>query len=151
MCFYHGCDSPSFFDQRERTARKARRCDECGLPIHKGERYRHTAGKWEGEFSTYSQCERCLTLLAAIDAVETADGCTGAETQPGFGALFEQVEDWGHYADEFLRLGRLDALVLVPCPGPREVFEALEVDGDYWANDYEDGEPAEWFDLGGEA
>lgn len=141
MCFYHDGDYPTVYRERDvKAARKARRCSDCGQRIHAGEPYLLIDGKWEGDFSSFATCERCQTLRAAIRRVEEEDGCRGSETQPALGALFDQVDDWGHYADEFLRLGLTDALALVPAPDPDDIEDALC--GEYgWDGD--DLEPTE--------
>lgn len=48
------------------VARKEHRCEECGRPIHPGERYEYTCGKWEGDVSVFKVCPRCLAIRAYV-------------------------------------------------------------------------------------
>jgi hypothetical protein len=56
------CDYPEFYSVRNPTARKDRKCQECGGTIAKGEKYTYIAGKWEGDFSTFVDCSKCEAL-----------------------------------------------------------------------------------------
>lgn len=44
------CDYPEFYSVRNPTARKDRKCQECGGTITKGEKYTYIAGKWDGPY-----------------------------------------------------------------------------------------------------
>lgn len=68
MCDVH---SP-FWRQETRRARLVHRCDECGFPIMRGERYVCTSGKWDGEFEMYRAHELCELLAASL---QDDDGC----------------------------------------------------------------------------
>ena len=64
---YCDCDSgdanpPEFCEVSSPKAAKSHTCDECGGTIFKGETYRRTAGKWEGEFITFRECCACSEL-----------------------------------------------------------------------------------------
>lgn len=70
-----------------------------------------------GETFNYDCCRSCKTLREAIRKVEEAEGCRGAEAEPAFPCLFDDVSDgegWDHYAEKFRELGLTDALALVP-------------------------------------
>ena len=59
------CDwdsAPEFMCERVKTARKAWTCNECHCPIKPGEKYKETAGKWEGDFSSWQTCMSCVEL-----------------------------------------------------------------------------------------
>lgn len=60
-CF---CDynPPTFYDRVVRTARKVHQCYECGGKIAVGEKYENVAGLWEGSFSVFKTCERCVDI-----------------------------------------------------------------------------------------
>ena len=68
MCYCDYDESPEFFSDKERTARKAHKCNECRGPIHPGERYKIRTGKWDGEFSAYKQCVACTDLEDYVKA-----------------------------------------------------------------------------------
>lgn len=112
------------------------------------------AGKHDyGKTFDYDCCERCARLLAAIEAVEEAEGCVGEETRPMLCWMYEQVGDsddgWRGYADKHaaIRPG-----VFVPWPFDlSEYLEQLsdEYDG-FWCERHGDAVP-EFAMLGGEA
>jgi hypothetical protein len=154
MCFVYASDGPEFFRERQvRAARRPRTCCDCKQTIHAGEPYRESTGRWEGTFQTFATCGRCQTLRAAIGAVEADEGCDANESEPGFGALFTDVEDWDHYAEEFLRRGLTEAYVLVPAPSHKDLYAHRLVD-DYpnaWDHKTFNLPPPELYDeLGGE-
>lgn len=45
-----------------RTARKERTCDECGKAISPGEQYEDARMVFEGDFSRFATCCRCLPM-----------------------------------------------------------------------------------------
>ncbi len=55
-------DPPEFSSRSYPKARKQHRCEECGKPINPGEQYECVAGKWDGYFSTFNTCPRCVDL-----------------------------------------------------------------------------------------
>lgn len=66
---YCEVDNPATIYHAERPmARRHRHCTECGKDIHPGERYENVAGLWEGEWSHYSTCHRCLALRDWLEA-----------------------------------------------------------------------------------
>lgn len=74
MCFYYE-DSPEFVQDSTPKSRKLRKCDCCYGPIHVGEYYRYTSGKFDGSFFTYACCRRCQFDLSKIAAHELNEGC----------------------------------------------------------------------------
>ena len=52
----------TFYRRTTPRARKPYRCEECSGPIAPGERYENVVGMWEGDFSTFATCERCVDL-----------------------------------------------------------------------------------------
>jgi hypothetical protein len=59
LCDY---DPPEFYRSVVRTARRSHQCDECPGTISSGERYEYVSGRWEGFFSTFKTCARCLDI-----------------------------------------------------------------------------------------
>ena len=51
-----------FMTQRIKTALKQHGCYECGCSIEPGTKYEETAGKWDGDFSTFRTCHLCLEV-----------------------------------------------------------------------------------------
>lgn len=68
MCDVH----PDFVRYAHPTACLVHTCDECRLPIMRGERYALTTGKWDGDVATYRAHELC-ELLARM--LRDDDGC----------------------------------------------------------------------------
>lgn len=117
---------------------------------------------WEG-----NTCEGCHILRAALRTVEEDEGCHGVEAEPGLGAMYDEVGSaggWLHYFDHFVRLGLHDAIRVMPEIDWDEYLEHLMEEGatgwgrhrrgGWYAGVYcsvTDGDPIEWFDLGGEA
>jgi len=65
---YCDYDTPEFYEQSERTARKQHKCSECGRPIHSGERYEYVAAKNDGELWQAKTCCRCLAVRNYVQA-----------------------------------------------------------------------------------
>lgn len=55
-------DPPEFYCKTTPKARKRHRCEECAGPISPGEAYELVSGKWEGNFSVFKTCQRCVDL-----------------------------------------------------------------------------------------
>jgi hypothetical protein len=55
-------DAPEFVTTSLRRARKPYRCGECGDPISVGDLYEYAAGKWDGRFSCFRTCARCVNV-----------------------------------------------------------------------------------------
>jgi hypothetical protein len=51
-----------FYHKKDRKARKAHKCEECGSAIKPGQRYEHVFGKWDGRLDSFKTCERCIAL-----------------------------------------------------------------------------------------
>jgi hypothetical protein len=98
-----------FHSDVERRANKEHRCDECRRTIAKGERYRHSTGKWEGDIVTSKQCAHCRAaarwLLVVCDgwvyeAIEEdlREHVNGEESEVGSWALARlcawMARDW---------------------------------------------------------
>jgi len=99
MCDFDGDNLPEFSDVTRPTARKPHRCCECHYTIPPGERYERTAGKWDGEFKSFSTCERCADLRDSVAAA--SGGCFQ------FGGLF-----FGHeYAEALQQILPNDAAI----------------------------------------
>jgi hypothetical protein len=54
-----------FISSRTVKAAKPHKCDECRATIEKGERHDYTAGRVEGDFTSYRLCLPCAELAAA--------------------------------------------------------------------------------------
>lgn len=57
-------DQVEFHVSKTVRAKKEHRCDECGERIEKGEQYRRTVYKFEGEFSMDRCCTGCVEAAA---------------------------------------------------------------------------------------
>lgn len=66
-CDYDG-EPPEFMHETMSKARKEHCCSECGGRIERGETYRATRGKWDGDVKTYKACPDCLELMAWAEA-----------------------------------------------------------------------------------
>ena len=53
---------PSFSNQKNCTARKPHRCNECRREIAPGELYERFTGMWDGKIDTYKTCTDCLSV-----------------------------------------------------------------------------------------
>lgn len=84
MCYWEG-ESPEFLRETWiNKARKEYRCYECGKPIKPGDRYRLIAGKWNGSFDQYRQCNLCGRICE--DLVDMGF-C------PNYGELWEFIQE----------------------------------------------------------
>lgn len=81
------CDYPEFCSIRNPTARKDRKCQECGGTIAKGEKYTYIAGKWDGDFSTFADCNMCEVLrhYCRVNDLWPEDG-----SDPDCGVIFPE-------------------------------------------------------------
>jgi hypothetical protein len=82
-CYCDYENTPSFFTERELTAKKEHKCCECGHVIKPGERYENVSGKWE-EFRTFKTCEKCADLRASLQDVMC----------PSFGDMFAEYREY---------------------------------------------------------
>lgn len=81
-------DEPAgFYSSTDRVARKEHRCTECKGAIQSGQRYRLTAGKWNGRIESFKTCERCCTVW---DALQELGYCISHEYL---------IEDYQDYLD----------------------------------------------------
>jgi len=62
MDCYCEYEEPQFFSKATHKARAQHRCDECYRTIVPGERYERVRGVWDGTFSMYKMCPRCIAL-----------------------------------------------------------------------------------------
>ena len=87
------CEMPEFYSVKEPVASQDRKCCECSAMILTGEKYVYCAGKWDGDFNSYSQhvlcAEACEWFRDHINSGECA----------GFGYLFEEARDYFNYLD----------------------------------------------------
>lgn len=60
---YCDYDSPSFYSQVMRKARKRHRCDECRGEIIPGQKYEHASGLWDGDLLDFKTCLSCKDLV----------------------------------------------------------------------------------------
>jgi len=65
---YCDYEHPEFFERGTHTARTVHCCDECRRTISPGEKYEKVRGKWEGTFSVYKMCPRCIAFRDHLDA-----------------------------------------------------------------------------------
>ena len=63
VCDY---DPPEFYSEKTRHARTKHKCYECSRAINAGETYEYVSGKWDGDFSVFKTCCRCLELRAFV-------------------------------------------------------------------------------------
>ncbi len=62
-CIYVGdYDAPAVHCDRLVRARKEHKCCECGDTIRAGLLYEYTTGLWDGFWSTYKTCARCVNI-----------------------------------------------------------------------------------------
>lgn len=179
MCFYADYDDYDWIAQVAETTEgvdvgKAR-CSECRHRILPGQwrrrvdmREREECRKCEepeeygecdgeshdyGEADTYFCCEVCETILAAIQAVEESEGCSGDSARPPQGQLRGDVHNgsgWLHYMDAAARV-----LPGVYLPWDRFLGDAptdalVEDFSGYWCDECGHNVPA-GADIGGEA
>lgn len=103
MCMVDGADGYNEFSaQREHTARKPHRCEECGRTIHPGERYLLTCWKYEGDFSQARMCAHCQ-----VAADWLTENCGGYLTHGVEEDLREHVSEYGGQTACWPRLARL--------------------------------------------
>jgi len=55
-------DTPEFYTEMMRTARKEHICCECREKISPGKKYEIVSGKWNGEFNSYKTCLGCKRI-----------------------------------------------------------------------------------------
>lgn len=70
-CTFNGSDveagdRASFFKIKIVTARKPRKCIECGGEILKGDKYEHIRGVWGGKWEVMSTCLPCVELRSLL-------------------------------------------------------------------------------------
>lgn len=70
MTFECVCDyDPSdVWEESKPVARVRHRCTECGGPILPGERYDRVASLYDGAWSHYKTCPRCMAIVAYVKA-----------------------------------------------------------------------------------
>ena len=64
-CYYEPFDAMAV---RRPISRKNYACTECGNPIDIGERYEYVRGLYDGGWSTYRTCYRCLMIRDLMEA-----------------------------------------------------------------------------------
>lgn len=69
MCDISDDEQCSVWSETTPIARKSHRCDGCGGPIAKGERYRRVFFAVDGHASTEKECAACSTVAAEYLAV----------------------------------------------------------------------------------
>lgn len=84
VCVYDSADgdSPTFFHDGVRRARKAYTCIECRDTIAIGERYHYACGKWADGVRTYHTCLPC-------DDIRRNFFCEGWT----YGSMWEDIEE----------------------------------------------------------
>lgn len=95
------CELPTFYSDKEVTARKPYKCVECRAPIEKGEKHLSYAGNWPavGGFDSGRQHLLCRDACIFIrDKFQDGD-CIG------FGMLFDCYREYiGNYDDPRAKL-----------------------------------------------
>lgn len=85
VCIGSGdCESPDFWSESIRTARKEHKCVECRKIIPKGEKYNILTGKWDGEMSSYKMCLTCREIESKLS-------CGGGGVV--FGTLWYEIRE----------------------------------------------------------
>jgi hypothetical protein len=85
MCDCYFDNPPTLYEQRTVKGRKPHKCCECLRVIERGERHEYVKGLWDGEFSEYRTCDKCVDMRSAakvecyaftqlMDCVDTRDG-----------------------------------------------------------------------------
>lgn len=85
------CELPQYYTCAEPVARKEHRCEECSVPIEKGERYLNVNGCWDGTPARFKQHLLCAEACMLIrDSGMNDDECIS------FGGLYGFWEDMRH-------------------------------------------------------
>ena len=102
MCFNTEGDwIAEVIEESEHVADKEIRCIECDEKILIGETFHHTRMVENEESDEYAAsfeadtCMNCRAFLAAIEAVEIAEGCHLYEARPNVGQLFDELNSIG--------------------------------------------------------
>ena len=91
-----------FHTHTTRRARKPHRCDLCGTTIHPGDHYHHQAGKTDGTFHTWRNCQPCSTVITrtrdywfdydhGVDADTATEWATDNPTDPTAAAYLNRL------------------------------------------------------------
>jgi hypothetical protein len=88
-------ESPQFYFETRRRARKPRRCCECGRAIPSGETYVRKAGKWDGRTASYDTHLACEDLRDFIEEV-----VCGGHGHIYIGGLSDEIGEVGEYLDQ---------------------------------------------------
>ena len=81
-------NAPEFYTEDIVRARRDHNCCECTRTIRKGETYRRSTGKWDGDFGSYATCQACIVLWKSV----TLLGCCQI-----FGGLHEEIHEISRY------------------------------------------------------
>lgn len=89
------CDYPEFSTESDQTCSgrgKPRKCDECGGPIVKGQRYHMISGKWEGEIRVFRMHTACHEISKGQrEALDKAG--VYWDDMPGLGDMVEYARE----------------------------------------------------------
>lgn len=103
MCMADDADPCSFWQDEQRRAKKAHKCDECGREIASGEIYRYCKWIFEREWSTSKMCGHC-----DVAAKWLLKNCGGFLTHGIYEDIQEHVDEYSYLGWRFLSgLGRL--------------------------------------------
>jgi hypothetical protein len=94
MCFYQD-ESPEFYEQSIRKARREHRCEGCHKPIARGDLYVYGSGKYDGDFYDFKTCGVCELDRHRIHIMELSEGCRSAESWCPVDELGNTLPDYG--------------------------------------------------------
>lgn len=55
-------DAPDAYAVKDRVARRAHHCCECGADIRPGDRYQYISGIWDGSPASFHTCLTCTRI-----------------------------------------------------------------------------------------
>ena len=64
------------------------RCTECNGIVEKGQSYERSSGVWDGRWSTYRKCEKCMAFESAMEV-----HCRGFLGGNPFGYMYENIRE----------------------------------------------------------
>ena len=85
------CETPDYddesgeelYDEGVKIAYSPIKCCECRTTINVGEKYRHTEGLWDGDWSAYQMCLVCASVSDRLDKELDVCHC--------FGGLYDEL------------------------------------------------------------
>jgi hypothetical protein len=122
MCFYYD-EYAEVWNEVDRKARKAHRCDECGGPISAGESYRYISWIDYDGLGQFKVCGKCHRVRRAIHDAEIAEGCAEDESWCPLGGLADAIGE--HHEGYGLILRDPETGVATAAPEAAHLFPHL--------------------------